>query len=340
MNRRGYALPFVIIAVGASAVLAFSLLTGAWRSHRAGRLSRRAEGVALASDGGLADAQLAWRQDSLWKSALGLAVTRAAMQPGGIDIDVRWRRSHPLVAWLNVRGTQDEVVPFAHTERERWRVIWLDPPRLPLGAALSTSGTVTGHGLTFVSGTDTPVATMPCGVERDVQNVAAVVAVDVHAEAPAAWPAVPAWQTTANNIGAQLESVWPVITSRSSVEMRDTLPAPLPASSGWQALSLHGPSVVISGPTAWRGLLAVRGPLRLQGDVTVEGILAVRGPLDARGATLRVRGAVVAADSGAPDVQLGGNTQIEYDRCAAQMALATVAAPRSAPFFLWQASGQ
>jgi hypothetical protein len=106
--------------------------------------------------------------------------------------------------------------------------------------------------------------------------------------------------------------------------------------NGWQALVLTGLSVVIEGPTLWRGLVVVEGPLTMRGTVTIEGVLAVRGPLDARAAQLLVRGAVVVVDPNGGGAELGAASRIFYDRCAIQMALATVARPALRPFSLWQ----
>jgi hypothetical protein len=75
--------------------------------------------------------------------------------------------------------------------------------------------------------------------------------------------------------------------------------------------------------------------LVVTGSLDVEGVLVVRGRLDARGAVLRVRGALLVASVGNRDVELGDQTRVQYDRCAVQMALATIAVPRTRPFSLW-----
>jgi hypothetical protein len=337
MNRRGSVLPFVIIAIGASATLVLAFITAAWRGHRAGRHARQAEGVTLAADEVLADAQLAWRADSLWTLPPGAAATRAIDLPDGVHADIVWRRSHPLVAWLAVHVSRNSPIPEERASRRRVRALWLESPPIPLPAALAASGAVTGEGATTVTGIDTPLASMPCGVQRDAVDVAPVVATQVGPAASATWPAMPAWMVAPGTLASQAASVLPVVVQRSAAVVRDSSPAPFPASAGWHALVLDGPLLVVQGPTVWRGLLTVRGALRLQGLVQIEGVLIVRGAFDARGAQLRVRGAVLVADSLGAAVQLGGDSEVTYDRCAVQMALATVATPRSAPFFLWQA---
>lgn len=336
MNRRGYVLPFVIVAVGASATLALAFITAAWRGHRAGRHGRQAEGVALATDQLLAESQVAWRRDSLWTRPPGVAITTNRVLADGVHTDITWRRSHPLVAWLQVEATRRSPIAEERASRTRWRAFWLQPPPLPLLAALTTSGSVTADGATTIDGIDTPLADLPCGLERETQSVVPVVAAHV-GPAATAWPAMPAWQPAPISLDAQLADVLPAIASSSVTHPRDSLPSPLPVSPGWHAVLLEGPVVVIQGPTQWRGLLTVRGDLQLRGPVEIEGVLVVRGSLDASAATVRVRGAVLVADSVAVPVPLGSAMHIAYDRCAVQMALATVATPRSSPFRLWQA---
>ncbi|MCE2900296.1 MAG: hypothetical protein ACK6DP_09625 [Gemmatimonas sp.] len=329
----------MIIAIGTSGTLAMAFITAAWRGHRAGRQGRQAESVALAADEVLADAQRAWRADSLWTLPPGTAVTRTIDLPNGVHHDIVWRRSHPLVAWLDVRSARISRIAEERAGRRRTRALWLAPPSLPLPAALTASGAVIGEGATTVSGIDIPHAAMPCGMQRDAVDVAAIVAGQVAPAAPAAWPAMPVWAVVPPTVSLQVSSALPTVVQHSVALPRDSLPAPLPASPGWQALLLDGPVIVVQGPTVWRGLLTVRGALRLQGPVQIDGVLLVRGPLDAQRARLRVRGAVLVADSLGADVRLGGDTDVQYDRCAVQMALATVATPRSTPFVLWQATG-
>jgi hypothetical protein len=74
--------------------------------------------------------------------------------------------------------------------------------------------------------------------------------------------------------------------------------------------------------------------------VYVTGILIVEGYLDATAASLSVQGAVVAVDTSARGVMLGARSDLRYDRCAVQMALATVARPTLAPFSLWHSLPQ
>lgn len=339
MNRRGYVLPFVIVAISASATLALAFVGGALRGHRAGRHGRQAESVALAVDEVMAATQRGWRADSLWKLPPGATVSRTIEQPDGVQHDITWRRSHPLVAWLEVRGTRLNPVVEERAGRRRLRALWLEPPELPLPAALTAAGAVTGEGASTVSGADTPTAAMPCGMHREALDVPPVAASPLGPAPAAVWPAMPVAVAAPGSLASSLAVAMVPIAAHSQILLRDSMPAPLPVSPGWHALFLDGPQVVIQGPAHWRGLLTVRGALRLQGIVHLDGVLVVRGGLDARNAQLRVRGAVLVADSLASPVHLGGDSEVAYDRCAVQMALATVATPRRLPFALWHATG-
>ena len=46
-------------------------------------------------------------------------------------------------------------------------------------------------------------------------------------------------------------------------------------------------------------------------------------------------GALLVASLGNTELELGDQTRVQYDRCAIQMALATIDVPRAQPFSLW-----
>jgi hypothetical protein len=69
--------------------------------------------------------------------------------------------------------------------------------------------------------------------------------------------------------------------------------------------------------------------------VQLTGVLLVTGRLDASAAALTVHGAVVVADSSPHAVRLGATGRLFYDRCAVQLALATVARPTLIPVARW-----
>jgi cytoskeletal protein CcmA (bactofilin family) len=98
---------------------------------------------------------------------------------------------------------------------------------------------------------------------------------------------------------------------------------------------VRGPSIAITGPSAWQGLLVLDGNATVTGALHVTGVLVVLGSLDAAAAQLTVQGAVVAADTNAGGVTLGAAGAVRYDRCAVQLALAVGARPSLAPFSLW-----
>jgi hypothetical protein len=103
--------------------------------------------------------------------------------------------------------------------------------------------------------------------------------------------------------------------------------------SVWRAATIAPTDSLIVGPMRWTGLLLHEGPLRLIGDVALQGVLIVRGTLDARAARLRVRGGVLLDDPATPSML--GPAELQWDRCAVEMALSTLAEPRSTPFRVW-----
>jgi hypothetical protein len=91
-----------------------------------------------------------------------------------------------------------------------------------------------------------------------------------------------------------------------------------------------GPSLTLRGPARSQGVLLVDGDLHVEGDVEHAGLIVVRGAVRARGGALRVRGALMAANtSGRGATIIGPGSRVSYSSCAVGRAL--VAASRPTP---------
>ncbi|MCO4099813.1 MAG: hypothetical protein HEQ38_10505 [Gemmatimonas sp.] len=334
-DRRGFVLPFVLLAVATGSLLAFALVNDGWQSARAVRLAETGSAALDAAEEGQALALAHWEVDSVWATPPGGIATRRVVTAGGRPVDVEWQRTHPLVAILRTRAGIPGTARRGPIQRELLRAVWLHAPHWPIPAALTVTGSVTGQQGTLLSGLDVPTPASPCGMVRDTSSVAALAARAVSGDPVTAWPGQPPHVADPPGLADSIASTLPRVSRRASI-VSLTGPTPFPVRNGWQALVLTGLSVVIEGPTLWRGLVVVEGPLTMRGTVTIEGVLAVRGPLDARAAQLLVRGAVVVVDPNGGGAELGAASRIFYDRCAIQMALATVARPALRPFSLWQ----
>lgn len=333
---RGYTLPFVLLALAAASVLAFSLASEGWRSAQATSLAVQGDAGANASEEAEAMALAAWDTDSLWRFPLGEEHRRELTTPLGQAVRISWRRTHPLIAWLQTNYRVNGNARQGTLHRSLSRAIWLQAPPVPLPAALNMPGDVTGAGATVVSGIDIVRADSPCGLVRDTASVQAVQARSVVGDPAGTWPDAPVPVAPARWAYDSIIRALPDMQRRSARQVPGVSPLVLPSGGGWRALWLTGPQVTLDGPTHWTGLLVVDGNLVLRGAVTLEGLLVVRGDIDARAAHWVMRGAVTGADSVTGSARLGTHTTVQYDRCAMQMALATVARPQTRPFSLWQ----
>lgn len=330
----GFVLPFVLIAIAAASMLTFAFGTEALQNVRATRGALHGDDAAHAADLALADALASFERDSLWLVPPGVPRARAVLV-NGQRVIVEWTRSNPLVA--HVRATVQNASPFRGdmVRRDHYRAVWLQPPAIPIVAALQTNGPVYGREGTLLSGADQPVPGSACGLSRDTVSVAAVAASEVVAMPIGTWPGAPFAVSPLATMLTDLERGALMIEARVPALAVTGGARPLPPSRPWAALSLRGDTVAITGPAHFSGLLIARGALVLTGSIQITGLLLVRGPLDASAAHLSVQGAVLAADTSARGVMLGAQSRLFYDRCAVQMALAAVARPSLAPFSLW-----
>lgn len=336
-HRAGFVLPFVVVTTALVSVLALAAIGTIWRGYRATRLAANGVRAQFAADEGVALQLDTWPAESLAAIALGSTLSTRLTTAVGDSVRVRITRTQPLVAWLTANVTLAPLGTPGIVHRSVTRVVALEPPPLPMLGALTAIAAVHAQNPTAIDGRDVADATDACGALRDTLSVAPIAATAL-IDAPAgSWTAQPLWLTHTDTtaVRARFEQAWIAVIARSRVRVTDSLPQRLAPSPGWHTLLLDGPTVSLRDPSRWRGLLAVSGNLVVTGSLDVDGVLVVRGRLDARGAALRIRGALIVASLGDSSVQLGGQTQIRYDRCAVQMALATVAVPRAQPFSLW-----
>lgn len=334
--RAGFVLPFVVVTTALVAVLALAAIGTIWRGYRATRLAANGVRAQFAADEGVALQLDAWPTESLSAIAPGRTLATRLTTAVGDSVRVRVTRTQPLVAWLTANVTLAPMGTPGVVRRRVTRAVALEPPALPLLGALTAIAAVHAQNPTTIDGRDVARAADACGALRDTLSVAPVAATTLIDAPIASWalpPLVPIIDTA--SVRRSFEQAWLLLISRSRVRVTDSIPQRLAPLPGWHTLLLHGPTVSLRDPSRWRGLLAVSGDLVVTGSLDVEGVLVVRGRFDARGATLRIRGALIVASQGNSSVQLGDQTQIRYDRCAVQMALATVAVPRAQPFSLW-----
>jgi len=331
---RGFVLPFVLIAIAATSIVAFAMTAEAFRDLRGQQGAAHAAQVASAADAALARALARYADDSIWLRPLGVPLTHMA-EVNGTPVTVQWQRHQPLVASLRTRSHRGTGRRLDAAAREHYRAVWLEPPRLPILAALTTNGPVVGREGTLVSGVDVALSDSPCGTTRDTASVPPIVAPAVREEVLGGWPSAPASTHLPEALSHEVQTAIEAVGARLPITVAPVTGGPFPVSPEWSALQWRGSTVFLVGPGRWTGLVVVRGNLVITGAVEVTGLLIVDGHLDASAAQLSVHGAVLAVNPTASGVILGGHSRLWYDRCAVQMALAAVARPSLAPFSLW-----
>jgi hypothetical protein len=339
-SRRGFVLPFVVVATALVGVLLLAAVTTQWRGYRAARLAANGERAQFAAEEGVALLLDGWPTDSLAATTLGATLSTRVTTALGDSVRVRITRTHPLIAWVTADAALDANGTRGLVRRHVTRVLALEPPALPLRGAVTALSAVYGTDPSRVDGRDIVDASDACGPLRDTLSAPPVASTALHASPSGSWSQQPAWESLGDTamVRAQFDHAWVSLVARSTVRSPTSWPQLLSASSGWQSLLLDGATVSLQSPSRWRGVLAIAGDLRVTGSLEIDGVLVVRGRLDARGAQLRIRGALVVASLGNPGVELGDQSHVRFDRCAIQMALATIAVPRAQPFSLWYAA--
>lgn len=332
--REGFVLPFVIVAISVLGLLSMTLVGESMQSIRAARVTMSADDADDVTEAAIAQALDRFVADSIGVRELGRAVTQTVSINGRLVV-VRWQRHQPLFASLRAVVSDGTRGRWNDVARDRYRAVWLSPPAIPIPAAVSTNGTVTGSEGTLLSGSDVALPGSACGSTRDTASVAAVAAAGIAPSAPGSWPGIPSATAAPLNLLGQLQQAFVLIAQRAPNIAVGKTAIVLPVPTGVRARFLDGDTVTIGGVNTWDGLLAVRGHLRVTGTLRIRGLLLVLGSVDVTGATLAVQGALVSADTHATGVMLGADSQLFFDRCTTQMALATVSRPTLGPFSAW-----
>lgn len=336
-GRQGFVLAFVLVTTALVAVLSLAAVSLAWRSYRATRLAANAVRAQFAAEEGIAIRLDAWSAESLAAMALGRTQATRVTSAIGDTLRIRVTRTQPLVAWLSAELALGPMGTPRIVRRTIMRALTLEPPALPVIGAVTALADVHAQSPTIIDGRDVADAADACGLLRDTLSLVPLAATGLIESPPGSWIGQPMLRriTDTTTLRVEFERAWNTVTSRSPARMTGGSPVSLEPLPGWHTLLLSGPVVSVRPLSHWRGLLAVNGDLLVTGSLDVDGVLVVRGRLDARGADLRVRGALIVASVGGSSVALGDRTQIRYNRCAVQMALATIAQPSSRPFALW-----
>jgi Tfp pilus assembly protein PilV len=307
---RGFALPLVLVALVCSMIMVLSAATTTWRTVRGAQVAVRATRTALAAETAVAAAAAGIVGDSLLQLPLGNRREQRRVDASGTVVTTETVRTAPLVGWIAARATDGIVTTGLSPRAAIVRVLYLRPPAVAVDAALQAASAIDSSGGARLVGSGVMDSTA-CGAPEG------------HAA-----PAVAALDSATRR--AALAMAWAGMRARSAPWSSSSPPA----DSVWRAAHVLPADSVVVGPVRVTGLVLHDGPLRLIGNVAVHGLLIVRGALDARAAQLTIRGALIV-DSPAAPVQLGPAAVI-WNRCAVEMALATVATPRSAPFHTWQ----
>lgn len=333
-RRRGSTLPLTIVVVASISLLATALLHSAWRSARSADSARRAQQVVRALDEAAVQAIAAYAQDSLTRHDLAQRVWRPDAQVEAIRVRTAWQRTHPLVAWLELdaqpAGTSGAPRTLAARRTER-RAFWLSPPAVPRESPLTALAMVEGEDGAIISA-NAPLGTAWCPGPYVQPTVPPIIAADVSPSSGSLWSTAPAWRGITPAQREAVENGWTDVLARLPAHPTiDTVQSPI-SDPGWRARRFDVPTLTLRGPLRWQGLLVVNGNLVIEGAVELRGILMVRRSLDARAGQLTVHGAVMANDAATDVVRLGPSTRLQFDPCAVDLALATVARPRAAVF--------
>ncbi|MBL0940256.1 MAG: hypothetical protein IBJ03_15280 [Gemmatimonadaceae bacterium] len=330
-TRHGSMLPLVVVVLAMVSLLAAGLTTTAWRANSASVLSRGAQDISRAIDVAAASAVGAWAADSVAQRAIGVTVHRTNQVVDAALVRTAWRRTHPLFAWLELDAAPQASSATRTPRRHERRAYWLRPPAISVVGALTASGMVEGEDGTTVVGADLAAPTTWCRGARATLTVPSIVAGDVAATPGRIWTLTPDWRAIVATEQMAIGSAWSAVASLLPAQMVGSIAQSPISDPEWRALRLEGDTVVLRGPMRWNGVLAVNGILRVEGAAEIHGLLMTTRALDASSAALVVHGAVIAGHSSSDRVRLSPSTRIQFDRCAVDLALATIATPRASP---------
>lgn len=347
--RAGIILPMVLVVMTAVAGVTLSLLAVTARQLRVTRLRWDMQQAVTLADAAVVRGLADWTPDRVAATPIGVLRDTVQLWPEGWITHQRIMRTGPLMAVVDAsaerrRGT---AATTAGDPRDPWtvrrrvaRVVWLQPPALPLPAAVTVLGGLTLAGAA-IDGRDQPASNPEpaddCGAHRDTASRAAVAAraitgngERVQGERQALSPAQlgQAWTT--------LQVAQPLLLTRLRAH-RALSGGRLPEAPHWQGQQLGAPGLVstLTGDADIRGLLLIDGDLVITGTLHLDGLLVVRGRLDASEGRLLLHGQLLVADPAGHDALLGPGTAVRYNPCLVGRALAAIAQPRPEPFFSW-----
>jgi len=318
----GTILPALLVALALVALLGMATASSTVQAHREAQLAAlgaatlvQAESALesvrarLAHPGGEHDGPIA-----SWPSP-GSVDTLHLPGQGAHPVRVTIARPHPLLLWLTATASaapQPGVPPLV---RRVERALWLQVPAVTLAAAVTSGAPVQVEAAASLAGDDRDRGMAPCGPPPT----------------PASLP--PLVASTALNADSA------AIRLRLAGEHRwglHQLP-PVPDDGKWLGVALAPSTEPLGGTHRWRGALVVDGDLTIAGTLEVDGLLLVMGRLAVPG-RLTVRGAVAIVARTGGVSHLGRGTDVRFNRCMVQLALATLAMARAEPVGHW-ASG-
>jgi hypothetical protein len=328
----------VIVAMLLIAIVSAATQTQAWRAAQAARGAFNGTRAQLAADEALTRVTATWNADSFANIGIGGRRRIAAQSALGDETEVTVARPAPLVAWLDATATSQIGGAHQRASRGAARALFLRPPLSALDAAITAITPVEIAAGARVSGDDRTNASDDCGPWRDTASIAGVFARTVTVAPGAQLSGAPPLSSNIdlNALQNDFDIAWPTIIARAQAAPIPPANAQVTASATWRALSWTSSTpILVSGNFAHRGTLAVNGDLQVQGRLRIEGLLVVRGTIDARIGTLEVTGALLVEAPSGDTSRFGPLTTVQYTRCTAQRALATIARPATAPFSFW-----
>lgn len=347
-TRAGIILPLTLVVLTAIVAVTASVLTVVVRDVHDTYLRWDTQQAVTVADAALVQGLVSWDPQAVAAMPLGETAAQQREALAGWVVHQRMRRTAPLVVVVDVtahrmRRTPTEppsarLDPWA-VQRRVARVLRLEPPPMPLGAAVVALSPLILEAATVDGRDASQQLTEPandCGTVRDTASLTAVAAVALERRdatifgpttslAPAALSAADSlWKRAEADLVRRI----PVSTGLGPANAAPGLP--------WQPRRLGlGAPVTLSGGLVWRGLLIVAGDLILTGALHVDGVLVVLGQLDTTGGQLELHGQLLLRDPGGRASRLGPGSVVRYAPCLAEHALAAVATPRAAPFDLW-----
>ena len=317
--RAGTIVPALLVVLALVALLAMATASGAVQAHREAQLAALGTATLVQAESALESvrAQLADPGGDLHGATPSLpspGLTDTLHVPGADAHPVRvlLARPHPLLLWLTAEATAAPHPGISRLVRRVVRALWLHAPVVDLAAAVTAWAPVHVEAAAWLDGDDQDRGLAPCGPP------------------PVPSPLPPLVVSSA------LHTDSAGIRTRLARQQRWGLPRLAPVSGGgtWHGLGLAAPTTPLSGTHRWQGALVVDGDLTVAGTLQVDGLLLVLGRLTVQG-RLVVRGAVgiVARDGGVS--HLGPGTDVRFNRCLVQLALATLAVARAEPVGHW-----